>query len=469
MRRFTCCSSRCFMLTSTRMRSFGIVAIVTWATLLAVNAWWATTTTNLEEERGGFPTNKLIDWHDESRQTTVSAKNSGRPPPISVVSLDPKAPRKGAEQDINNKTITTDDGQQQINQKRHVNNNSSSAGQQHFLWLDAMAKTQLSSSSAAAVHDDVSTLGGGIAIVYPEQWKNDPLIAGWASKKHRTHVKVLQVTWTPGTERIHGIGNKVVPPEEGGKTVQGQLWPEQLSGLTYIAMVKCGHTKLMNAVGDLRQRLSGAVSVLAKTAPHVTSILTKAVDGQKNKTPGHIVFTLVRDPIDRFISGTCQEMSGRGLHTALMRTCFSNRTTRTGEENKQHDHLSGSEMMDCALQRIRKTGKWEYHQEVQVYQLIKTASLVQGLAVAAIPFDKAIKPLLLELGGTVEKIRDRQNEQVYKWHPGMASFCSLKPQDLSPHQRKQLCELLQPDVYMMTHYLNMSVPWCADEQEDLRI
>ena len=432
------------------VQSFTIVVCAVWVTLLVIN--WRCTTSHLPDAFVKSPSgaektlllpNELIAQHNLRHTRTIN---------LNVLS----------EPSIELNSGISNDGQT-LGTNWQTSNRSVPHDQ--VVWLDAITKTQFEHQHLPVPSLLSSSGMPALSIVYPAEWKNDPLMH-WdryvhARQKIKAEAKVLQVSWDRGARRLFGIADKTVSPEEGGRSVSGH-WPELLSGLTYIAMVKCGHTKLMNAVGDLRQRLSGASLVLAKASHDVTSVLQSAIAAQTKSSNttheegsgAHIVFALVRDPVDRWLSGTCHEMS-LGLDKRLINECFVKRSP---------GHVpTGSQMLDCAMSQNREKNQWEYHQQLQSYQLINAATMVEGLAVTVAPFESTINSILSELGGTTEKMRDRRNDKAYRQRESMIQFCGLNAKDLTTSQLKGLCELLQPDVHMMTHYLNMTVPLCEQE------
>ena len=303
-------------------------------------------------------------------------------------------------------------------------------------WLDAIASVQ----NAQLTRNEVSKIARRLSIVHPSSWTDKSIVA---AKKVRS-AEVMHASWTPG-ERFYGILDRTVPENEGGRTVQG-TWPNTISDLIYIALLKNGHTHLMNTVGDLRQRLNGT-STLYKGAK-IEPVMRNAHLRQQNSTlPGQIVFAVVRDPIERFLSSTCQDMSmSAGVLKKFQTECFANKSEVTG-----HD------LVGCATTRLRQ-GHFLTHQHPQVSQIRKALNGVD-MGVTLISQEEAFASLLHELGGQNHKVRDRTSERVYQKSEYLKLFCGLSSANLTGTQIADICNIYMGDVRMM-EYAGIDVPRC---------
>ena len=301
-------------------------------------------------------------------------------------------------------------------------------------WLDDVVAAQFGTEISNST----------LKVVYPLRWKL-PLFRGVTSTKK----EIVHAYWNKQQQhdgflarRLTGVGPKAVSTDEGGETVIGD-WPDQLDQLTFISILKNAHTRLMNVVGDLRQRLNGTADYIS--ARGGKEVLLDIQASQLGETDGnrHAVFAVVRDPIDRFISGTCQDNLER------LRPCLMKMKTSEAQ-------------VDCFINEIKVKGRFMFHQKPQAAQLIYSLQNVD-LGVTLIPMEMASSHLIAELGGKNKKKRDRQDIQYhkeYKKGDEASKWCQLTPLDLSSQQIESLCEIYACDVKMM-EYAGIDVPLCA--------
>lgn len=320
-------------------------------------------------------------------------------------------------------------------------------------WLETIAATQYPSLSKQQA-DTVSPL----KIVYPFKWNHDPLLKTVILNQNRS-AGIIHAQWKPGTEHYYGVANQNMPEEEGGHTVQG-AWPDQLSDLTLIPVLKNAHTQLLNSVADLSQRLkanfdhidkqNGAIKVQnmtqrKKNFDRIKEIMENAADRQTRQSlPGHAVFAIIRDPVDRFLSSTCQDLSMDKAYRGRIDRAWNNGTAL--------------DIVDILLERIQTNQNLQYHQMHQVTQI---ASVVEGVPVGVtlVPQNLVLPDLLLELGGHNIQMRSRTNTSDYKKAPIVESLCMLKTTDLSKEQIDTICWIYSADVRMFT-LVNIDVPLC---------
>ena len=213
--------------------------------------------------------------------------------------------------------------------------------------------------------------------------------------------ELVHATWPKRDNkatRQYGVGPLAQDPPQG-ETVDGN-WPDALDALTYVPLLKNGHTSLANAVGDLRQRLNGSALLIKLPKTNITQSpyvhLLNWIAKDSTIVP-HKLFTVLRDPIDRYISATCEELR-QGV--AYRKMCLSpNRNTT----------------MQCTIQHLPRNYtqvslKFKPHQELQIKQL-HTAMQGHHIGLAVIPFTSLSK-LMSELGCATHstKVRDRKSE-----------------------------------------------------------
>jgi len=265
-----------------------------------------------------------------------------------------------------------------------------------------------------------------------------------------TYDGIIHATWEAGSGRFHGIEDRPVPSSEGGRTVRGQ-WPDYVNELVYIPILKNGHTHLMNTVGDLRQRLGG-ISKKVKHPPTIKRIMENVIKRQRagartNSIPGVIVFAIVRDPVNRFLSATCQEMTF-GLTQKMISKC---------PDLRHKGGVVEENLVNCAISLLQG-GDWAFHQHSQVAQILK---VVTGLhvGVTLVPQEESFLPLLDELGGQNVIVRDRSKDDVYKKTDHLRRFCTVKPHNLRQDQVDAICKLYEGDVRMM-EYAGIQSKFC---------
>ena len=281
--------------------------------------------------------------------------------------------------------------------------------------------------------------------------------------------EVVHAKWPKATGkalRRYGVGPDAKDPPDG-ETVKGD-WPDLLEKLTYVPILKNGHTSLANAFGDLRQRLNGSSELLKWTngnqgrmirpiqktgtqdppkpaswmswAFGKTKKVTRAVVAvlpsnppineayssllswaEKNPEHPHKFFTVLRDPIDRFISATCEELrQGEPYRTRCL-----------------HPHWNDT--LSCTIQYLpTATGansnllKFKPHQELQTKQL-HMAVRGKNVGIAVIPFT-SLAELMNELGCSThsEKVRDRASSL----YTNTTSRARIGPNNMTPQMTK---------------------------------
>jgi hypothetical protein len=221
------------------------------------------------------------------------------------------------------------------------------------------------------------------------------------------------------------------------------------------------HVFAGNAVGDIRQRIKGgSIKVLRKGIGGTITLVGKYL-----QISPHIL-TVLRDPIDRFISATCEDirMKSRTLGCLMFQDL--------------------NETISCELQRIvGQEGKEPYFTHHQTPQYAQLYNVMGGLdaPISVILFEQ-LSQLMHEMGNgnPKERIRDRSDtsyattsrrtaqEQVeqqttkkLRWpDKRLSKFCGGKPEKiLSIEHLEILCRIYQVDVDLLRS-VGSKVPAC---------
>lgn len=130
-----------------------------------------------------------------------------------------------------------------------------------LLVSSSLLDQQLNEGKSIFILDQVAL--DQLPIIFPHTF-NVP--SGWS------YGELLHASWPMNknnkAQRLYGVGPTAKDSPEG-QIVQG-YWPDLLDRLTYIPILKNGHTSLSNAFGDLRQRLNGNVELLNQSPLNTT-------------------------------------------------------------------------------------------------------------------------------------------------------------------------------------------------------
>jgi hypothetical protein len=259
--------------------------------------------------------------------------------------------------------------------------------------------------------------------------------------------EIVHAQWKQPAVRRYGVGPDTVAKEAGGSTVKGD-WPDLITGLAYLPITKNGHTTLANAVGDLRQRIQDCIVTTYRVAFDTCTRVDKLLEN----TP--IIFTVLRDPIERFISATCEDL--RLDNTIVREKCFAN------------DDIDDS--VRCIVQQLKAENvlgrDTMTHQEPQYVQLFRVMANVDR-PVFVVSFDQ-LSQLLGELGnGSSEKDRDRRKMEYFlggtaaghTYMKRLANFCRLNGQDLKQEHVEHICHVYRLDIALMAS-LGLRASFC---------
>ena len=287
--------------------------------------------------------------------------------------------------------------------------------------------------------------------------------------KYTWTMDVVHASWSPlesDSVRATGLGPGARAASDGGLAVLGS-WPEELSRLSYLHLHKCGGTSLMNAIGDLRQRLGAKVDVHG-TGRKLTNLFEEAQSDQikmrqrisrsgndSKSLGGHAIFTVLRDPVSRFLSSTGEMMR----HNKLLATSLS-----------KEDCLKGSvtELFQCVLTRLKQMGpSFDPHFYPQVVEIMKMTWSQKNLSIALFPFNE-IKRILLELGcdrnrNERPRVASSYFESIMngtKHEDWVATLSKMSVEELNEDMKREICRVYEMDVKLM-RYFGMHVPYCS--------
>jgi hypothetical protein len=232
----------------------------------------------------------------------------------------------------------------------------------------------------------------------------------------------------------------------------------------YLPILKNAHTGLSNAVGDLRQKIQGATVNV-----HRLSVRNRqAMDNILTTSSSSVIFTVLRDPVDRFISATCEDLRG-AEHGITRDRCFAINDLET--------------RMDCVLQDLERAlslnpTHFKTHQMSQYRQLHRVMQNVDN-PVFVVSFHQ-LPQLLRELGNDqATKVRDRSDSKYFaagsQWEQQqelagnwegvagtrerLSNFCKLTRNDLSAKYLQIICDIYRQDVELLTA-VGFAVPSC---------
>jgi len=179
-----------------------------------------------------------------------------------------------------------------------------------------------------------------------------------------------------------------------------------------------------------------------KSVLHATKYPTKSFE-----TDEHVIFAVVRDPVERFISSIGQAMGGDGsqgnvIGKKLQEKCIKPTST-------------SAETLKCTAKYVQKHSFWiELHFTPQALEISFT-TVWQDAPIAIFPFQKL--PYILEyLGGAPEKRYRDGSDPKYRPHPVLTN---MLVSDYDEESLRIVCEIYEMDV-IMQRSLGLEVPKC---------
>jgi hypothetical protein len=256
-------------------------------------------------------------------------------------------------------------------------------------------------------------------------------------------------------------------------------WPRVISNLTFLPIKKNGHTALLNGFGDLREHLRGNVTVISKgKEPELV---------QKLLNNSGLRIAVLRDPIDRYLSGTCEDWRQRIGRFSKINCIVDGPKNVQDCVRWQIDYIKRPNVTRHA--GMSRGPRFSHHQVPQFIQL-KGAMNGVDLPVAIVHFSQ-LGQLLKDIHATdTRKMRDRtdssyleevavERQKKQRMRAGLddadvhaplqrrwteplqalALFCKLKANELEPDIVEQLCLIYRQDVAMM-QAVGFAVPLC---------
>lgn len=202
------------------------------------------------------------------------------------------------------------------------------------------------------------------------------------------------------------------------------------------------------AVVPSRGALRGAYYSMQESPVTFEKTLDHLKHATKYKQPSewnardHLLFGIVRDPTERFISMIGQAFGAHG----------STRNGGVGEElkrdclNSQTYSLDASRFtIQCVINKIKEHGYFfEIHFTPQAVEVAFSTQMTPNIPVALFPFEN-LKEVLTEIGCSPStKVRDGGGR--YRPSPVLQS---MSVNDYTPDLVKQVCELYEVDVILL--------------------
>lgn len=187
--------------------------------------------------------------------------------------------------------------------------------------------------------------------------------------------------------------------------------------------------------------LQDSPSMFQQTLDHLKHA-TKYKQPSKWNARDHLLFGVVRDPTDRFISmigqafGAHGSAKNGGVAEELKRDCL----------NSQIYSLDASRFtIQCVINKIKERGYFfEIHFTPQAIEVAFSTQMTPNVPVALFPFE-VLKEVLTEIGcSPSSKVRDGGGR--YRPSPVLQS---MSVNDYTPDLIRQICELYEVDVIML--------------------
>lgn len=325
------------------------------------------------------------------------------------------------------------------------------------------------------------------------------------NKPHDFETVYAVAEWDHPTRRLYGDGNgggdNVDRAAVIGSSNKSNLqnlttvigtWPDAITSLSYIPILKNAHTSLSRVFRQLRYKIQDANVTVFNKQNRRRFYTNRRIN---NKT---LYLTVLRDPIDRFISATCQDLRD-GKDRVPIHKCFTNNNNRRQQQHHRTNTTTDDDRTMTLLETMRclvdfiNDGKLTHHQRHQHCQL---RDVMMGLdePVNVVPFDR-LDDLYRELGAAAaiddginnNKIRDRHDPKYVtgvgrgrghtenhgtrhssgsRYADHVASFCSrgmdfLRSQSTSDwiDVRNGICMAYRYDVHVMRS-VGMDIPLC---------
>jgi hypothetical protein len=228
-----------------------------------------------------------------------------------------------------------------------------------------------------------------------------------------------------------------------------------MTSITYFKVLKAGSTTMTHALqtfeAEIRRNNDCRVSVQTRplrdrsgktSQDHLEAI---ARDQRVGDSHSHLVLTIIRDPVERFLSALGQALLMKDTAKQLHEHC---------DEYVTSDNKSG--LVECAVHLLESTTR--SYSEVETHLCPQAAMLHTevDLRVAAIDMSN-FSSLLQHLVPGYSSHHARDRSDVAYSHSQMLS--SLKAKDLSIDLIERICRLYQVDVELRRS-IGMTNQWC---------
>jgi hypothetical protein len=158
----------------------------------------------------------------------------------------------------------------------------------------------------------------------------------------------------------------------------------------------------------------------------------------------HVLFAVVRDPVERFISSIGQAMGGKGSQNNQVSLWLQKRCIKE----------SSQETLRCCIDYVKEHGWWfELHFTPQVLD-ISFSTMWMDIPVALFPF-RHLPDILQHIGTPTTHSRDG-SAKSYRPH---AVLTNMTVTDYDDAMLKDICTIYEMDVVMQRN-LGMEVPKC---------
>lgn len=213
---------------------------------------------------------------------------------------------------------------------------------------------------------------------------------------------------------------------------------------TFVHIHKCGGTSVKATMSQLSKKISGGHITQykysfgggsAKMKEKNQRIRMEYIEGLQTKHYGGIIFTVVRDPVERFISAVQQVMH---YNDELRERCLISK--------------SASRTIQCAVDDAREGN---FRGDVHLLPMVSHFRLLDSLSSIAI-FPMQALPNLLRHLGSQKHARDRTQESYAT--SNVLSTMSIK--DCTADMLRAICDLYAVDVVFMKS-MGFDTPHCA--------
>jgi len=166
----------------------------------------------------------------------------------------------------------------------------------------------------------------------------------------------------------------------------------------------------------------------------------------------HLLFAVVRDPLDRFVSSIGQAMGASGSTNNVIGKTFRETCVKDPAYSKENS----VKVAQCMVDYIKKEGyEIEVHFTPQAVE-VAFATQLYHVPVAMFKFEDHYKEVVTELG--IDSEKKQRNGEMHGYRPKPV-LTDMHSTDFTPELIQEICELYKVDVIMI-RTLGWSVPRC---------